>query len=53
MCGEAGQIIEEPNGWILVVAGQRLVIDAPEIPGQTTATTAEVQAILDSIKITP
>ena len=36
--------------WILDVGGQRLVIDAPETPGQTT-TTAQVQGILDSIGI--
>ena len=36
--------------WILDVGGQRLVIDAPETPDQTT-TTAEVQAILGSIRL--
>ncbi len=35
--------------WILDVGGQRLVIDAPQMPGQAKATTAEVQTILDSI----
>lgn len=39
--------------WILDVGGQRLVIDALQTPGQTAATTAEVQGILDSIEITP
>jgi hypothetical protein len=37
--------------WILDVGGQRLVIDALQAPGESTATTAEVQAILDSIVI--
>ena len=36
---------------ILDVGGQRLVIDAPQMPGQAAAITAEVQAILDSIGI--
>jgi hypothetical protein len=44
---------ESDRVWILEVGGQRLVIDAPETPGQTAATTAEVQGILDSIMITP
>ena len=39
--------------WILDVGGERLVIDAPEVPGQTAATTAEVRGILDSIQIAP
>ncbi|MGZ6340804.1 MAG: hypothetical protein ACXWMX_03035, partial [Candidatus Limnocylindrales bacterium] len=38
--------------WILDVDGQRVVIDAPETPSPTT-TTAQVQAILDSIRIAP
>ena len=38
--------------WILDVAGQRLVIDALETPGQTAATT-EVQGVLDSIQLAP
>ena len=44
--GEVDQV------WILDVDGQRLVIDAPETPSQPT-TTAQVQAILDSIRIAP
>jgi hypothetical protein len=44
---------ERDRVWILDVGGERLVIDAPEMPGQTAATTAEVQGILGSIKITP
>ena len=39
--------------WILDVDGQRLVIDAPEKPGQTAQANAEVQGILDSIRIAP
>jgi len=39
--------------WILDVDGQRLVIDALEQPGMTAADKAEVQRILDSIRITP
>jgi hypothetical protein len=39
--------------WILDVGSQRLVIDALQTPHQTAATTAEVQGILGSIKITP
>jgi len=38
--------------WILDVAGQRVVIEAAETPGQAAAT-AEVQAVLDSLKLTP
>jgi len=37
--------------WILDVDGQRLVIDAPEPPGQTAATKAEVQGVLDSLHL--
>ena len=40
--------------WILDVDGQRLVIVAPERPGALNdASKAEVQAVLDSIRITP
>ncbi len=38
--------------WILDVAGQRLVIEAAETPGQAAATT-EVQGVLDSIELAP
>jgi hypothetical protein len=38
--------------WILDVAGTRLVIDSPDVPGNPT-TEAEIQAILDSIRIAP
>ncbi len=37
--------------WILDAGGQRLVIDAPQTPGQTSAIKTEVQAILASISI--
>jgi len=39
--------------WILDVEGQRIVITAPEIPGQTPQDKAEVQGILDSIRLAP
>ena len=39
--------------WILDIDGQRLVIDAHEVPGESAAEKAEVQAILDSIRIAP
>jgi hypothetical protein len=39
--------------WILDVNGTRLVIDAPQYLDQTGQAKAEVQAILDSIKIAP
>lgn len=40
--------------WILDVDGQRLVIDAPDVPGALDAASkAEVQAVLDSIRIAP
>ena len=39
--------------FILDVDGQRLVIDVPELPGETAATKAEVQGVLDSIRIAP
>jgi hypothetical protein len=38
--------------WIVDVAGERLVIEAAETPGQAAAT-AEVQAVLDSLKLAP
>ena len=44
---------ERDRVWILDVDGQRLVIDAPEMPGQTAEARAEVQGILDSIHIAP
>jgi hypothetical protein len=39
--------------WILDINGQRLVINAHEVPGESAAHKAEVQAILDSITIAP
>jgi hypothetical protein len=39
--------------WILDVDGQRLVIDAPQPMTQSVAEKAEVQQILDSIKLAP
>ena len=39
--------------WILDASGQRLVIDAPQTPGETAAEAAEVQGVLDSIRIAP
>jgi hypothetical protein len=39
--------------WILDVGGQRLVIDAPQVPAETASETAEVQSVLDSIRIAP
>jgi hypothetical protein len=42
---------ERDRVWILDVGGTRLVIDAPETPGQTPAERAEVQGIVDSIQI--
>ncbi len=42
---------ERDTLWILDVAGQRLVIDAPEPPGQTAATKAEVRGVLDSLHL--
>ena len=44
---------ESDTVWILDVNGQRLVIDTPEKPGQTAQDKAEVQGILDSIRIAP
>jgi hypothetical protein len=37
--------------WILDIDGERLVIDAQEVPGETAASRAEVSAIIDSIRI--
>ena len=37
--------------WILDVDGQRLVIDAPQLPGESATNIAEVQAIVASIVI--
>jgi hypothetical protein len=39
--------------WILDVEGQRIVIRAPGLPGQTPQDKAEVQGILDSIRLAP
>ena len=39
--------------WILQVADQRLVIDAPQIPGESAADTAAVEGILNSIHLAP
>ena len=39
--------------WVLDVAGQRLVVVAPEQPDQTPQDKAEVQGILDSIRLAP
>ena len=39
--------------WILDVNGQRLVIDAHEVPSESAADKAAAQAILDSIRIAP
>jgi hypothetical protein len=44
---------ERDGYWILDVDGQRLVITAHELPGESAAHKAEVQAILDSIRIAP
>jgi hypothetical protein len=38
---------------ILDVEGQRIVITTPVLPAQSPATNAEIQAIVDSIRITP
>ena len=45
--------IRRDQVWILEVAGKRLVIEACEQPGQSAADKAEVQGILDSIRIAP
>jgi hypothetical protein len=39
--------------WILDVDGTRLVIDAASFPNTTAADQAELQAMIDSIRITP
>ena len=39
--------------WVLDVEGQRLVIIAPEQVDQTPQDKAEVQGILDSIRLAP
>jgi hypothetical protein len=39
--------------WILDISGQRLVIDAHEVPSESAEDKAAVQAILDSIRIAP
>jgi hypothetical protein len=44
---------ERERVWILDVGGQRLVISTVESPGQTAQATAEVQGILDSLRIAP
>jgi hypothetical protein len=44
---------ERDRYWILDINGQRLVIDAHEVPSESAADKAEVQAILDSIRIAP
>ena len=44
---------ERDRLWILDVDGQRLVIDVPEPTGQTAATKAEVQGVLDSLHLAP
>ena len=44
---------EQDRYWILDVNGQRLVIDAHELPGESAADKAAVQAILDSMRIAP
>jgi hypothetical protein len=44
---------ERDRIWILDINGQRLVIDAPEVPTEGAADKATVQAILDSIRIAP
>jgi hypothetical protein len=44
---------ERDQYWILDVNGQRLVIDSHEVPSESAADKAAVQAILDSIRIAP
>jgi len=39
--------------WVLDVAGQRLVVVAPEQVDQTAEDKADVQGILDSIRLAP
>lgn len=45
--GDATQV------WILDVGGERLVIDAPDVPGSTEEERAEIQAVVDSLEIAP
>jgi hypothetical protein len=42
---------ENDRVWILQVGSQRLVIDAPQTPGESAADIAAVQGILDSIHL--
>ena len=42
---------ESDRVWILEVGGQRLVIDAPQTPGESAADIAAVQGVLDSIHL--
>jgi hypothetical protein len=44
---------ERDRVWVLDVGGQRLVIDAPESPGETAQARAEVQGVLDSLRFAP
>jgi hypothetical protein len=44
---------ERDTYWILDIDGQRLVIDAHELPNESAPHKAEVQSILDSISIAP
>lgn len=44
---------ERDRVWIVDAEGERLVIHTSEIPGQTSQDQAEVQGILDSIRIEP
>ena len=44
---------ERDQYWIFDLKGQRLVIDAHELPNESAAHKAEVQAILDSIRFAP
>ena len=39
--------------WILEVGGQRVVIDAPQTPGENATDIAAVQGVLDSIHLAP
>jgi len=39
--------------WILDVGGQRLVVDAPQLLGESAADIAAVQGVLDSIHLAP
>ncbi len=44
---------ERDRYWILDIDGQRLVIVAQELPSESAANKAAVQAILDSVRIAP